>query len=133
MADIELVVKIEEERYNQIKRCADNYLVSGLELAVKNGIPLPKGHGKLIAEPTEEIIKKLKDVRNEYPTTYSDKIYDAVTIDEGIAEVTDFGIGKGLEMAILIIEANSESVRLFAENIIRFSPTIIEADRSDKE
>ena len=48
MADIELVVKIEEERYNQIKRCADNYLVSGLELAVKNGIPLPKGHGDLI-------------------------------------------------------------------------------------
>lgn len=48
MADIELVVKIEEERYNQIKRCADNYLVSRLELAVKNGIPLPKGHGDLI-------------------------------------------------------------------------------------
>lgn len=74
--------------------------------AVANGTPLPKGHGKLIAEPTEEIIRKLKDARNKYPTTYSSKVYDAVTIDEGIAEVTDFGIGKGLEMAILIIEAN---------------------------
>ena len=54
----------------------------------------------------EEIIKKLKDVRNEYPTTYSDKVYDAVTIDEGIVEVTEVGIRKGLEMAILIIEAS---------------------------
>ena len=54
----------------------------------------------------EEIIKKLKDARSQYPTTVGDKIYDAVTIDEGISEVIDFGMGKGLEMAILIIEAD---------------------------
>jgi hypothetical protein len=45
---MQIVIDIDEERYNQIKRCADNYLVSGLELAVKNGTPLPKGHGDLI-------------------------------------------------------------------------------------
>ena len=55
----------------------------------------------------KEIIKKLKDARNKYPTTQGDKIYDAVTIDEGIAEVENFGIGKGLEMAITIIEADN--------------------------
>lgn len=54
----------------------------------------------------EEIIEKIKDVRDKYPTEYSDKVYDAVTIDEGIAEVSEVGIGKGLEMAILIIEAD---------------------------
>lgn len=56
----------------------------------------------------EEIIRKLKNARDEYPTTYSDKVYDAVTIDEGIEEVGRTGIRKGLEMAILIIEAERE-------------------------
>ena len=51
----------------------------------------------------ERVIRKLKDTRNEYPTTYSDKIYDAVTIDEGIDEIERVGIRKGLEIAILII------------------------------
>lgn len=45
---MKIVIDIEEERYNQIKRCADNFLVGALERAVKNGTPLPKGHGRLI-------------------------------------------------------------------------------------
>ncbi len=52
---MQIVIDIEEERYNQIKRCADNYLVSGLELAIKNGKPLPKGHGDLIDR--QELLK----------------------------------------------------------------------------
>jgi hypothetical protein len=46
MADIELVVKISEENYNIIK----NYTapMSWAEHVIKNGTPLPKGHGKLI-------------------------------------------------------------------------------------
>jgi hypothetical protein len=45
MADIELVVKISEENYNIIK----NYTapMSWAEHVIKNGTPLPKGHGKL--------------------------------------------------------------------------------------
>jgi hypothetical protein len=46
MADIELVVKISEENYNIIK----NYTapMSWAEHVIKNGTPLPKGHGRLI-------------------------------------------------------------------------------------
>jgi len=45
---MEIVIKIDEERYNKIKRCADNYLAGELERAIKYGIPLQKGHGDLI-------------------------------------------------------------------------------------
>ena len=46
MADIELVIKISEENYNIIK----NYKapMSWAEHVIKNGTPLPKGHGRLI-------------------------------------------------------------------------------------
>ena len=45
---MEIVIDIDEGRYNQIKRCADKLLASELECAIKNGTPLPKGHGRLI-------------------------------------------------------------------------------------
>lgn len=51
MADIELVIKIPEEMYKNIQ--SENFwLNSGLTLSnaydfIKNGIPLPKGHGDL--------------------------------------------------------------------------------------
>lgn len=46
MSDIELVIKIDEEAYNIIKRtrCTTQSLYG----AIKNGTPLPKGHGRLI-------------------------------------------------------------------------------------
>ena len=45
MANIELVVKISEEDYDIIK----NYTspITWAEYLIKNGIPLPKGHGRL--------------------------------------------------------------------------------------
>ena len=39
MSDIELVIKISEEEY---KRC------TVMASAIRNGIPLPKGHGKIV-------------------------------------------------------------------------------------
>lgn len=51
---------------------------------------------------------KISNIMNKYPKTYSDKVYDAVTIFEGIEEVEQVGIRKGLEMAINIIKAESE-------------------------
>lgn len=43
MADIELVIKIPEEDYERIKNSDDmNFNV------IKNGTPIPKGHGDLI-------------------------------------------------------------------------------------
>ena len=55
MADIELVIKLDEEYIKQIDRI--RFLIGGREYrslqinvinAIKNGTPLPKGHGRLI-------------------------------------------------------------------------------------
>ena len=48
--DIELVIKIPEELYNHIMNDNVYFLEDGEKLhdIVKNGIPLPKGHGDLI-------------------------------------------------------------------------------------
>ena len=49
MADIELVVKIDENYYHEMQ--SKNYVVSMSNTcgrAIKNGTPLPKGHGRLI-------------------------------------------------------------------------------------
>ena len=55
MADIELVIKIPEEEYNRYMNYTDNYvdfMFFGTEemivRAIRNGTPLPKGHGRLI-------------------------------------------------------------------------------------
>ena len=45
MADIELVIKIPEYFYEYCKTQTD---ATEIQLAVKNGMPLPKGHGDLI-------------------------------------------------------------------------------------
>ena len=52
MANIELVIKIPKEQYNAIKSNLYNTFPAemkewGLE-AIRNGTPLPKGHGRLI-------------------------------------------------------------------------------------
>ena len=52
MADIELVIKIDEEDYKKVleinnRECEWNNMHSCYE-AVLNGTPLPKGHGRLI-------------------------------------------------------------------------------------
>ena len=55
MADIELVIKIPEELKNKIDNAnEDNYRTyiwwfeTTLYCAIKNGTPLPEGHGRLI-------------------------------------------------------------------------------------
>lgn len=45
MADIELVIKVPECFYEYCKAQTDPIEI---QLAVANGIPLPKGHGRLI-------------------------------------------------------------------------------------
>lgn len=46
MADIELVIKISEEKYKIIKNHTGPMV--WVEHLIKNGTPLPKGHGRLI-------------------------------------------------------------------------------------
>ena len=51
MANIELVIKIPEEMYkwvNEVNKFSDDYGISDFIDLVKNGTPLPKGHGDLI-------------------------------------------------------------------------------------
>ena len=56
MADIELVIKISEEKYINIKNAINGLIENGVErasiskvcLAILDGTPLPKGHGRLI-------------------------------------------------------------------------------------
>ena len=47
MADIELVIKIPEEVYKKAKVTIDE-MCDSVWLGIKNGNPLPKGHGRLI-------------------------------------------------------------------------------------
>ena len=51
MDSIELVIKIPEEMYkwvNDVNKCFDDYGTSDFIDLVKNGIPLSKGHGKIV-------------------------------------------------------------------------------------
>lgn len=51
MTNIELVIKIPKEIYESSKReCeeTDDLIIDTFTLAIGNGTPLPKGHGKLI-------------------------------------------------------------------------------------
>ena len=67
MTDIELVIKIPEDVKGIIDRKGTNEIVvETIWKAVKNGIPLPKGHGRLIAEPTEEEIAKTIGGKNDF-------------------------------------------------------------------
>ena len=70
MADIELVIKIPEELVNEIND--ENYqnkiswYNTTLYCAIKDGIVLPKGHNRMITEPTEEDIAKTIGGQNEF-------------------------------------------------------------------
>ena len=67
MADIELVIKIDEELYNyrqteKYDEHLDKRFDYQIRFAVKKGTPLPKGHGRLIDE--DKIIGKIHGVRS---------------------------------------------------------------------
>ncbi len=87
MTDIELVIKIPENNYNQIKSTDDFYL-SGEEKLIKGGAPLQKGHGRLIDADALD-----KDCEaSEYHEVVSSWLDLAPTIieaDEGESEVQD--------------------------------------------
>ena len=65
MKEVELVIKIPEEEYNIIKK--SNAPMSWAEHLIKNGTPLPKGHGDLIDR--RELLKLPIDKAN-YPSNY---------------------------------------------------------------
>ena len=79
MADIELVINISEKLYEDIKKhglcgyCSDREIVSE---AIASGMPLPKGHGRILDE------KDILDTKNN-----DGGWYDLVDMPEYIAGV----------------------------------------------
>lgn len=71
MADIELVIKIPEELYDIIinpQKLETMYHAGKICEAVRNGTPLPKGHGRL-----KDVDYGLKNCKDEHEIEYWDK------------------------------------------------------------
>lgn len=82
MADIELVIKISEEMYKwvcDVNKFSNDYGKGDFIDLIKNGTPLPKGHGRLIDADT--LLQKHQDF-DAYPFP-SITIHNAPTIIEG--------------------------------------------------
>jgi hypothetical protein len=80
MADIELVIKIPEEIYLSAKTemlCGAEVIVN----AIKNGTPLPKGHGRLI--DADERRKEI-DEEDRWVVDLADAIIEADTESEEV-------------------------------------------------
>lgn len=72
---MEIVIKIDDERYNDIQRIAEvqfesNYFKTA-EQIIANGTPLPKGHGRLI--DSEIVWNKLKELEEHYQAEFLKK------------------------------------------------------------
>lgn len=80
MADIELVIKIDEEVYKKAKETHD-VMCDSVWLGIKNGTPLPKGHGRLIDADLLE--KEIEDYsEGAFAMTPEFLVKDAPTIIE---------------------------------------------------
>ena len=92
MADIELVVKMPEEirlaLINNIQLSIDQQSIcdSYIKQAIINGTPLPKGHGKLIAEPTEEDIAKTIGGQNDFAECIRDAVQAVIDNAKPVTE-----------------------------------------------
>lgn len=93
MADVELVIKIPDEVYEHAKeQSEDSYDEWDAMRAIANGIPLPKGHGRLI-----DADKLVPDCQEDFVC------YD----DDEHNEFTAVGIAQ-IECADTIIEADAD-------------------------
>jgi hypothetical protein len=124
MSDIELVIKISEKEYANLKNAINSLIENGVKrasmsqvcLAILDGTPLPKGHG---------------DLKDELDLDLFDPSLD---IDEYVRELMakhniDYANGD-----------DEDKVRAFATdliyscmNVIKTAPTIIESDKSESE
>ena len=92
MSDIELVIKIPKEMYEQIinENGIDTMLIPYKGI-IKNGTPLPKGHGRLIDADDIDVIE-LEDSLHFIHHDKGDDVdvyIDAPTIIEADKEQTD--------------------------------------------
>ena len=83
---MQIVIDISEEEYNLMKEKSMFGKVSDWKRAIKNGVPLPNGHGRLIdvdalfpTLPAEEIISRMS-------VQYAPVILEADTETDGLTE-----------------------------------------------
>lgn len=76
MADIELIIKIDEKIYQHYKKIWQKRRGSIPESCIAFGVPLPKGHGRLLDE------KDILDIEKN-----DGLIYDLVDMPDYIADI----------------------------------------------
>lgn len=95
MSDMELVIKISEEEYINIKNAINSLIENGVErasmsklcLAILDGTPLPKGHGKIIDTSELLTVTDIREDGSELVYIPYSEIEDASTIIEAYREV----------------------------------------------
>ena len=70
---IDLVIKLSEEEYDEILNGIENAEIAGvglsnLSIALKNGTPLPKGHGRL--KDVDAVVTRFKETKKFYVDSY---------------------------------------------------------------
>ena len=83
MSKIQLMIEISEEEYNIMKEKKMFGNVTVWKNAICNGIPLPKGHGRIIDE------SKIKKAKYHWEYQFLKYITDAPTIIEADKEGED--------------------------------------------
>lgn len=72
MSKIKLLIEVDEELYNAVK--GSDYEFEKSLTAIAHGIPLPKGHGRLIEEPTETDISNTVGGNNDFAECIRDSV-----------------------------------------------------------
>lgn len=109
---MKVVIDIPEEMYNHLKNGGNVGASLLIENAIKNGTPLPKGHGRRFEEI---VVRYLPDEICIYPE-YRGKPYFSIQYEENGEHIIGFGTYKP--------EVLSSFLREYF-----IAPTIIEADK----
>lgn len=85
---MQIVINISEESYKNIKEQVDKRDYPDMQIgrAIADGKPLPKGHGKLIAEPTEEDIAKTIGGQNDFAECIRDAVQAVIDNAKPVTE-----------------------------------------------
>lgn len=71
---MKIVIDIDEAVYEDAMNNISNGLCKYSNEAIRNGIPLPKGHGRLIEEPTETDISNTVGGNNDFAECIRDSV-----------------------------------------------------------
>ena len=118
MADIELVIKINESKLWLLKNepIKENFNIYELASYIDKGVPLPKGHGDLKDESDLDLFA---------PNLGTDEYVDDLMAKHNIDYVNGDDEDKVRAFAMDLIHS--------CNNVIKTAPTIIEADEAGIE